>query len=385
MVQNRLAHVDCLRAISAVGIVVFHVRVISVGGPLPVTAAWRNAIDQICGSGVPLFFVLSAFLLSMLSAGSTKLSPLSFYAKRFFRIAPLFYVCIAAWSVQRGGPPFMKDLIANATFTFNLSPSTADSLVFAGWTIGVEMLFYAAYPLLRLALPGIALKALACVAALWIYARFEIYIDAAGVDPKYKLLTVFRFLPIFLIGMLAFDVYDRASSFPCPRALACSLLAGSAAMFWCVLEHRTPFVEEVFWQGAASALLVVAWSLRPVGASGSLAFVGRISYSIYLFHGLVIIEMGRSLRSVYELGLPTMVSFVLAVALALSAILPVATALYFAVEMPGNWIGRRVLRRLAGLLVRSQRSERGHKSDVPQRAHARPHLVTSEAAFGLDL
>ena len=53
MIQHRLAYIDCLRALAAVGIVVFHVRVIAAGGPLPVTDGWPNAIDQICGSGRP--------------------------------------------------------------------------------------------------------------------------------------------------------------------------------------------------------------------------------------------------------------------------------------------------------------------------------------------
>ena len=352
MIRDRLAYIDGLRALAAVGIVVFHVRVIAGGGPLTVTDAWRNAIDQIGGSGVPLFFVLSAFLLSMLSAGPGRFETLPFYAKRFFRIAPLFYVCIAAWSVYRGGPPFLNDLIPNATFTFNLFPSTADSLVFAGWTIGVEMLFYAAYPLLRLALPGMLPKALAFLVALWLYARFGDYLDTAGVDPRYKLLTVFRSLPIFITGMFAYDFYARVSSSLYPRAFACCTLTASIAMFWCVLEHRTPFVAEVYWQGGASALLIVAWSLWPVGAIAPLAFVGRISYSIYLFHGLVILEMGRSLRSIYDLGLSTMSSFAVAVAVTLVAIIPVATVLFYAVETPGNWLGRQTSRSLSRILAR---------------------------------
>ena len=292
----------------------------------------------------------------------------------FFRIAPLFYVCIAAWCAYRGGFPFMKDLVPNATFTFNLFPSTADSLVFAGWTIGVEMLFYAAYPVLRLALPGMVPKVLACLAALWIYARFGDYVDATGIDFRYKLLTVLRFMPIFFIGMLAYDVYDRASLSSHPRVIASSLLVGALAMFWCVLEHKTPLVVgDAFFQGCASALLVVAWSLWPLGASRSLAFVGRISYSIYLFHGLVIIEMGRSLRSVYDLGFPTMPSFLLAVALALAAILPVAAVLFYTVETPGNWIGRWVSRRLAGL---SAPRDRNVASAGQSPRNARPPLAS---------
>lgn len=372
MIHNRLAYVDCLRAFAAIGIVVFHARVIAIGGPLPVADGWRNAIDTICGAGVPLFFVLSAFLLSMLSSGTTKFEPLPFYAKRFFRIAPLFYVCIAAWSVQRGGPPFMKDLIPNVTFTFNLFPSTADSLVFAGWTIGVEMLFYAVYPMLRLVLPGIALKVSACLAALWISARFDAYIETAGIDPRYELLTVFRFMPIFLVGMLAWDVYARLASLPYARSLACGLLASSLAMFWCVLNHRTPLVSEVCWQGAASALLVVAWSLWPVGAIEPLAFVGRISYSVYLFHGLVIAEMGGSLRSVYALGLSVTPSFLLAIALALAAILPVAAMLYYVVETPGNWVGRHAARWLSRRPADRGRARNAASSPSQVPGDARP-------------
>ena len=45
-------------------------------------------------------------------------------------------------------PPrqFVELLIINATFAFNFFPSAHESVVAAGWSVGVEMPFYLAFP-----------------------------------------------------------------------------------------------------------------------------------------------------------------------------------------------------------------------------------------------
>jgi peptidoglycan/LPS O-acetylase OafA/YrhL len=100
--HDRLNYIDSLRALAAIGVVIFHLRVIAHQGPLSTPDWSQGFIYWVLGSGVPLFFVISAFLMCMLAEGYEK-SPrpvLSFYTKRFFRIAPLFYLVILLWSFE---------------------------------------------------------------------------------------------------------------------------------------------------------------------------------------------------------------------------------------------------------------------------------------------
>lgn len=99
------------------------------------------------GVKVTLFFVLSAFTLYLSAfdrkGESNKIS--NFYLRRLFRIAPLFYfmlvVAVINFVFTYHSYPSLNTILLNITFAYNFSPINFESLVWAGWTIGVEMLF----------------------------------------------------------------------------------------------------------------------------------------------------------------------------------------------------------------------------------------------------
>src|SRR5437867_4319957 len=96
--KNRLDFVEALRGLAALYVVIFHLTQIPT--PHLETPFWLTKIIGFGGSGVSLFFVVSAFTLtlSMRLHEQEAYATRRFYVRRVFRIVPLFYVwSILAW------------------------------------------------------------------------------------------------------------------------------------------------------------------------------------------------------------------------------------------------------------------------------------------------
>ena len=103
---QRLPGIHALRAVAALTILLFHLRYIADILPPP---ALQSTIGQHFFTGVLLFFVLSAFSLAFSTTPtlSRKTWVRDYLIRRFFRIAPLFYVMVLVYVVLfkvRGWP-----------------------------------------------------------------------------------------------------------------------------------------------------------------------------------------------------------------------------------------------------------------------------------------
>lgn len=120
----QLEGANAVRFYAALTIILYHFVKLS-GLQTPDELAF---IGKFGGFGVPLFFVLSGFVLCVGYAGKLngKDQISEFYMRRFFRIAPLFYcmmmVYVAYFWIVRGDFVPLSQLILSATFTFNLIP-----------------------------------------------------------------------------------------------------------------------------------------------------------------------------------------------------------------------------------------------------------------------
>lgn len=145
---DKLYHIDALRGIAALSILFYHMsgRMVSLFGQYP----FQMLPDRFIGlnmASLPLFFVISAFTLylSLDNKSGEKNRFIKFYIRRFFRIAPLFYlllVFVVLDGIIQNRAPSWLEILSNFSFTFNLVPEYSGSLTIGGWTIGVEMLFY---------------------------------------------------------------------------------------------------------------------------------------------------------------------------------------------------------------------------------------------------
>ena len=354
---KRLGFVDALRGYAALYVLVFHVSYSPVPN-LP-TPTWLTPIVFYGFSGVTLFFVVSAFslCLTMPRHISTGAPVSSFAISRFFRIAPLFYVLIiysvardAGWFVRA---PDLGEALVSASFLFNIVPGRFN-IVWGGWTIGVEMLFYAVFPFIYFKANGHIVRLILCLfLSIALYMSFkQLATMLVSQEDLYRVTTrsIFRHLPTFMIGMITYYVYTHivAMQETLQRNWGIVSFVVSGVLFYIQIYNRHVLypLPEIGDALAYSSLLLGLGLIDVPSIVNPIArYYGLISYSLYLWHLPVIWTLTPLLRSIYE-RVETPTAFLLSSAVILAVATGVAHVSYRLIERPGEKIGRRLICRL---------------------------------------
>lgn len=258
--------------------------------------------------GVQLFFIASAFTLCLSSENrkNEKHKNWNYVIRRFFRIAPGYYFAILLYTIYSHlNNPFIfqqiaenewRAIIINLFFLNGYFPSVLNKVVPGGWSISTEMSFYLIFPLIILLyqrekfslnkslfilLLTITLSQIA-VAILGNYG-YEMS------NNSFVYFNIINQIPVFIIGIT----------------------------YYFLLKHynfKYSFWIDVLLFVSFSILSIILWSLKvdylfsviPITSAISFVFlmeimrkydklninlvvkIGRASYSMYLFHFLVI-------------------------------------------------------------------------------------------------
>jgi peptidoglycan/LPS O-acetylase OafA/YrhL len=297
-----------MRGIAALGVVLFHIDVClfyrEMGTLLPKASSGLIANGYLW---VDFFFILSGFVIyhayaERLGAGFRWRTAASYYRSRFFRIYPLHFVLtlllVAAVVVGGLAWPSLKDgswdaffkpsaLPANLLMLHAMTPGVGLTWNIVSWSIAAEWWVYAAAPLLIPVLARCGLVAgILCIAAGTL-AMIGLYLAVGRqtLDITFD-YGVIRCLGGFLIGL---GLYRLQRSLPplspaVTDGLALSAFAGIVPVMH--FDANDLLIVPLF------ALLVVTGAsargrLNRVLASAVPHYLGRISYSTYLVHGLV--------------------------------------------------------------------------------------------------
>ena len=284
--------------------------------------------------GVFLFFVLSGFLIGRMWWPRPTLTYATFAWRRTLRIYPAFLLSFAAslafaYASGTWVPPDAQRLLANLLFLNGAPGSGIVPFNIVTWSLFYEMTFY-------LAFPALALAALAAGrrggVALWITGiAAPIAAVALGADAMvlcWALLFAGVALAVHEASLRAF-----VARVPAPFVLLAYLAVTSAALFTSV-----PVLVALPAFGAA-AVLLVAKSLAPGNAvawiftRAPLRSLGRISYSFYLVHWMLVVLVARAVTGhVDALGALGATLAIFAGGFAVSAL--AATALWWVAERP---------------------------------------------------
>jgi exopolysaccharide production protein ExoZ len=299
---GRQPTLDFLRGIAILGVVAFHVTPVFDPGARIITS-----VAALGFQGVQLFFLISAITMCYMwdhRLGESH-ATLKFYIRRFFRIAPPFWVAMGGYLLLNGfdsskwAPDGVgaRQIITSFFFVNGFWPDTINAVVPGGWSIVDEMTFYAFFPFLISRFKNNAVS--------YFIGAFLLYLaNLAIVQPIYDVLlrnfphpdlrgefNFFQFFnqaPVFLLGIF---LYASMSGSLSKKQLP--LVAG-VALLWLGIAFSLKTFYDVrsspfFWLAAAILMTVVITAFKLQLTFRPVNRLGQLSYSIYLIHFAVIV------------------------------------------------------------------------------------------------
>jgi peptidoglycan/LPS O-acetylase OafA/YrhL len=309
-------------------------------------------------TGVTLFFMVSAFSLyfTMPLRLRDRHPTRAFYLHRFFRIAPLFYVLLIATLIRDvvlfDVTHSTFDIASSVLFVFNLVPGREPGIVWAGWTVGVEVLFYAVFPLVyrrvRSAADAITFGVFAVLGWNAIQAALAYLAVSETLTGSIGQWSVFRHLPIFGAGILTYRIYSSIDPAKIDDGQYAdtgnALLASGILCYFALLEGWLPnvFGDLYYWQGIAYAGIFLGLGLSPwrLVVNRATRYLGKISYSLYLNHPTVVLILTPAYRWLYGHTPYATVSLLASVVLTFAVTVPLSILTYRLIEAPGIALGK---------------------------------------------
>jgi exopolysaccharide production protein ExoZ len=326
-----IGNLQILRGVAALSVVFYHTAFLLPGG------------IHTDFSAVATFFVISGFIMCFIS----EKDPSGFFSKRLLRIIPLYWLCTAVleFAIHRWG--FLRPWTWHADFAESFLrsilfiPSKDHPLLSVGWTLNLEMYFYAIFavalllskrlgPLIAAAavLVGLALPSAGCdLAVCEVYANSYNRYFVAGIAFYYVWLAVAPRLPRgATVAISGFSI------------IACYAIQCFPASAWTEVVPLVLVAAALFM---TSVGFDVQW--KP------LVLFGDASYATYLTH-IIVMQYIPGLVAAGLLAQPD--TSVPAMLLVLAACQTVGIGTHLCVEKP---LGRALRHRFRGRIASNEK------------------------------
>ena len=293
------ADIDGLRALAIVPVLLFHVAAPGFHGGFV---------------GVDVFFVISGYLITGIVArevAAGRFSLLDFYRRRALRIFPALFVMLAVYAAVAYATllpgelaAFAKSMLATALFSSNFyfhqssgyfAPAAHAMPLLHTWSLAVEEQFYLVWPLLLMLLAHRTRHAAVGLAAVLAALSFGAAAWGVSHDPAGSFYLSHARAWELLIGALLVWLPPRVLVHRGLRELTAGL--GLAAILVAVkfFNQGTPFPGPMALLPVLGAAAIIAAGAAGPTAVGRvlslrpLVFIGRVSFSLYLWHWPLIV------------------------------------------------------------------------------------------------
>src|SRR6185312_12332672 len=341
--MKRSASLDCLRGAAAFAVAIPHY--------LTANAPFQPFAEAFAIAGVEVFFVLSGFVLAPQIVDWVVSKPWRnlgvFLVRRWMRTIPPYIVALIAIATLTGNL-VTADFVRYLFYVENLFVS-ANHVDFypVAWSLAVEEWFYALFaPALFLVAwllgrSGRRFEAAFAVLVILAVAALRFSIAPHDWDLNVRRVTLFR-IDSIVWGFLLYLALERrapfaldvasgrwrliallaalAISIPAELVVAIRAVSGDA-----VAERAFPYVSAAFGMMLVGVLWRAEGLFRNRAVRGASFFLGRVSYSVYLFHLIIIMALKPALASA---------PLVLQLAVYVLAILAFSTLFFAGFERP---------------------------------------------------
>ncbi|MDR7372355.1 acyltransferase [Flavobacterium aquidurense] len=292
----RFGYVDTMRGIAIFLVVLVHTsQFYLLGNELSIFAKYGQL-------GVQLFFVASAYTLcfSMPFYDRKAFNLKHFYIKRYFRIAPLYYIGIGIYFfisyvlyIIKGINNFeyynVKGFLSNIFLVHSFFPKYNNSIVPGGWSIATEVLFYLIFPFLFYFIKNYSVKK--TVYIIIIYTLLHLLVLSCAKEffnfgkienNSFYYYSIINQFPVFLFGMVMFKIIKNENI----KLVTFFILPLLCTLIILLLWYYNPFFAFVLIPVFAG---VVFLSLGVLLSVVNMRFklienFGKLSYSIYIYH-----------------------------------------------------------------------------------------------------
>ena len=329
--ETTIPALDGLRGFSCLIVLFAHMRY----------PGWLVTASAYGKLGVMLFFSLSGFLMAQhyMPDRSSLRYWLAFAARRILRIYPAFLATLALLYLigKAASADFFAKYTGDAVIGHILMRDAYDVY----WSILPEIKYYLLFPVLSVCVCLCQMRLRKyIVGALWLVS---FYFTTTAENNSVQLVD---YLSFFLSGMLAAILHKDITVQQRPSPIWNILLLASLVMFFTAVPRLFPLANDhevwkfsPFFSTLAGLLILSAchtsgmllWILQHSASR----FIGRISYSIYLLHMLVLegFRLDPQQHAAYFL-----INLVIVVTL--------SYLMYRGIELPGNRLGKYLARRI---------------------------------------
>lgn len=337
-----LSKLDHLRFLAALLVLAWHIMRHQLQVPTTfVPSFWPMSLFAEGHTGVALFMVLSGYIFMTL-CHDREIDYFAFIRNRILRIAPLFILWTLLYFYIGNIDPAKLIVAVGALLDHKTVPGV-------GWTVIVEFQFYLLFPFLLIFSRKMGLRYLVGLILLAVAIRWCIWFTLGTVqDLAYS--TIFGRIDQFLLGMLACAALRKFPSYFKSPLVLLALVA-----LWSFLYHRfdvlggyfdnhgfpsqasawvyLPTLEGLFY-GLITAAYLGTVQLLPRVLDKAIAWLGMLSYSLYLNHPWAI-EVAMKILKRFNVD---MTDFWTALILGMAAVLPILIVMsvgtYYLIEKP---------------------------------------------------
>ena len=342
MTERRIASLDFLRGVAALSVAVPHFFILQSIGD--------RVAETISILGVEVFFVLSGYVLApqimfFVIERPSKRNLCIFLVRRWMRTVPPYLFALVLVSVS-AHQLLSADFVRYATYLQNFfRQSNSNDYFSISWSLSVEEWFYILFPPFLMTIAVIAPRRSTIFAViavtlfiLLISALRQGFGDYSRWGPEVRRIVIFRMDAIawgFLLNLAVTrtKMMDKITLEYALVGFAAMLMASIALTVFIADTSPRPIIEAAFPFYASAfgaSAIVVALKARPTfhdNRALSIAgdYLGRISYSVYLFHLFVLQTLAATLN---HYPMPALLLIYLATTIA------VASLKFVAVESP---------------------------------------------------